>query len=312
MNIRSLVLLLCSLILCVICVIYLKISQQASGKQHKPYVVCTTNLIGDVLHTIAGDTIDLKVLMLPGVDPHSYKPIQTDLFSITQATIIFYHGLHLEARMADLFDQIKSVKKTVAVTQDIQPSQLIAVNSSGTLFDPHIWFDPNLWTIVIQTITKELCKICPQHQSLYEQNQQEYIAAIKRMYTTTKKIIDTIPTHKKILITSHDAFSYFSKAYHCAVMSLQGINTTSEAALQDMQQIINTIIARKIPTIFIESSIPARAMQAIAQAASKKNHRVAIGCELYSDSLGSPDHQAGNYIGMMEYNVHAIAQGLNR
>lgn len=311
MNIRYLSALLITLCFIVFYVLYQRIVVQSNVQKTKPYIVCTTTIIGDTITQIARDTVQIDVLMGPGVDPHVYKPIENDLLKIAQSNLVIYHGLHLEARMVDLFEHLNATKPTLAATKDIPEHLLITVNDQRTIFDPHVWFDPQLWVYVATTITQKLTQLLPVHAEVYEHNKNVFIDEIQQMYHATRQEIQQIPINKRILITSHDAFSYFGRAYDFKVVSLQGINTATEAGVNDVQDVVNVILKNKIPTIFVESSVPPRSMQAIQQRVAAQNEKVSIGQELFSDSLGDPQAQSGTYLGMLNYNVNAILQGLS-
>lgn len=311
MNINKITTILQLCILAMLFLLYQTIIKQTFTRQTKPYVVCTTTIIGDTIHQIAGNTIHLEILMGPGVDPHTYKPVENDLIKIVQADLIVYHGLHLEARMADLFKHLSSTKNTFPITQDIPCHLLISSNDDNSMFDPHVWFDPRLWIYAIQTMTHKLSQLIPEHAQLYQQNAQRFIHDLNALYASTKTELLEIPNQNRYLITSHDAFSYFAQAYDFNVVSLCGINTASEAGLCDVQNVIQTILQHKIPTIFVESSMPPRSMQAIQQGVIAHHHQVTIGKELYSDALGAPCSPANTYLDMLKYNIQAIKDGLS-
>lgn len=291
--------------------LYTRIVVQPLVQKTKPYVVCTTTILGDTIRQIAQDKIDLEILMGPGVDPHVYKPVENDLIKIAQADLIVYHGLHLEARMADLFAHLNHVKPTLSATKDIPNNLLMSVNDNHTVFDPHVWFDPMIWIYVVKTITQKLSELIPEHAASFQHHQNMYIDNMVNMYEMTFAQIQKIPANKRFLITSHDAFSYFARAYDCNVVSLQGINTATQAGVQDVQKIVTVILQHQIPTIFVESSVPPRNMMAIQERVAAQHHHVTIGEELFSDSLGTLDTPEGTYLGMMCYNCSAITKGLS-
>lgn len=302
--------LIVSAIIALSVVFYMYILQQPDRRNHKLSVTCTTTIIADAVTYIAQDKINLNLLMGPGVDPHLYKPIEQDISKIAQADIIFYNGLHLEARMTDLFEQMSSTKLTVAIYKDIPKEMLIASQEHHNYFDPHIWFDPNLWSYAIETISEVLQKHDRVHKDFYAKNTKKYLKEIQNMYQETQKLILTIPKEKRVLITAHDAFEYFAQAYHCKVVSLQGISTASEAGTKDVQELSDFIVQNKIPAIFIETSIPQRTLLAVQQNVQSKGFNVRIGQELYSDALGTKGSGQGTYIGMMKYNISTIVDDL--
>jgi manganese/zinc/iron transport system substrate-binding protein len=291
--------------------LYYKINALKKEQQNKKkIVVCTTTMLGDTIQQIVKESIEIEVLMKPGVDPHTYKAIEPDLIKIAQADAIIYHGLHLEARMADLFAHLSYQKKTYAVTECIDHKKLICADESCQLFDPHVWLNPELWLDVAQSITKIVCELVPDNAHAYIHNLDVFTDRIMQAHQANKARIESIPLDQRILITSHDAFSYFAKCYDFQVMSLQGINTASESGIADVTKIVDFIIERKVPTIFIESSIPAKTMLAIEERVKEAGHQVKIGEELYSDSLSGLNGVAKSYIDMITYNVDAIVKGL--
>lgn len=310
MKFIHLVLTLLTSFVCLLGIYFIWIIQSTSSDHYKLHVVCTTNIVADAIEHIAQDKVHLEMLMGPGVDPHLYKPIEQDITKIAQANIIFYNGLHLEARMADLFEQMSLTKITIAVCQDIPHKFLIRSEEHEEYFDPHVWFNPTLWSYAIETITKTLQTHDPDNKPFYEKNKNIYLDKIKEMYQQTKKEIESIPKERRILITGHDAFEYFAKAYNCKVMSLQGISTASEAGTKDVQNLSNFIFKHKIPAIFIETSIPPRNIQAVQQSVKAKGFDVHIGKELYSDALGTQGTEQGTYIGMINYNIETIVTEL--
>ena len=311
MKFKHLVFTLLSLLVLLLFLFWHLIIEKKQQLHSKLSVVCTTNIIADALHNIAGDHIHLDILMGPGVDPHLYKPIEQDVTKIAQADIIFYNGLHLEARMADMFNHMSKNHRTIAVTENMPSKLLIRSEEHEQFFDPHVWFDPMLWLYAIETITEKLKQHDATHAHDYENNKKQYVTAIQKMYTTTKQQIASIPQKQRILITGHDAFEYFARAYNCQVMSLQGISTASEAGTKDVQDLANFIVKHKIPAIFLETSIPPRNIQAVQQNVASKGFNLNIGDELYSDALGSLGTPEGTYLGMIQHNINVISQALS-
>ncbi len=309
MTFKNLTSLLITILLVLIGFYYILV-QKKSFVCNKPLVVCTTTIIADAIKNIATNTINLKILMGPGVDPHTYKPVEQDIIMISNAQIIFYHGLHLEACMADIFTHMSPNKITIAVTADIAKEKLIYSSEFDHYADPHVWFEPELWILAVQTITKHLQKFAPQYYDLYENNKNTYIQKILKTYDQTKNLMSKIPKAQRILITGHDAFSYFARAYDCKVISLQGISTASEAGTGDLLNLINFIVHHKIKTIFPESCMPTRSMQALIQGAQSFGCNVQLGHELFSDSLGSPGSMQESYCDMLSYNVQSLSLGL--
>ncbi len=310
MSFKKLFLCLTTILICLIGFYFILIQKDLVTSKNKPLVVCTTTIIADAIQNIAEDTIDLQILMGPGVDPHTYKPIEQNIITISNADIIFYNGLHLEARMADIFAQIKTRKKTISVTDNMPQNKLIYSSEFNHYPDPHVWFDPELWIYAVETICKNLQNLLPQYFDRYEQNKNNYIEKIHQTYQTTQDLMKKIPENQRFLITGHDAFSYFARAYNFKVISLQGISTASEAGTCDVQNLINFIVQHKIKTIFPESCIPKRNLLALIQGAKTSDWNVKLGHELFADALGSAGSAQENYCKMLTYNVEKIVQGL--
>lgn len=245
-----------------------------------------------------------------GVDPHVYKPVEHDIFHITSADIIFYNGLHLEAKLADILQQLHTNTTTIAVTKNIQCSKLLNVDTYSKIFDPHVWFDINLWMSAIKTMSQALIEKYPHHKKLYKKNTKEYLKQLKALYLQTQKIMDLIPAEKRFLITGHDAFSYFGRLYNCKVVGLQGISSESCPGAYDLQKIVQLICDHNISAIFIETSIPIKNILAIQEGVIAQGKHVKIGGELYSDALGPIGSSGETYIGMILHNVTTIAQAL--
>lgn len=284
----------------------------SSRPKMRPFIVCTTSIIADVVKNIGMDTIEVVSLMGPGVDPHLYKPVESDVIKIALADVIFYNGLHLEAKMADLFKQLAQEQTTIAVTKDIPSNQLLSVNDYGQIFDPHVWFDINLWIYSVHTINQILKEKFPHHKDFYEKNSTKYIAQLKQLLDQTQQLMQLIPVNNRVLITGHDAFSYFGRLYNCKVIGLQGISTESCPGAYDVQKIIKLICDQNIPAIFIESSIPVKNILAVQEGVAADGKQVNLGGQLYSDTLGSQNSSGATYIDMIMHNVQTITQALQQ
>ncbi len=309
MNFKTLVTLCCSIIFILGATIMYQLRLTNSSKT-KPVILCTTSIIADTVKNIAQDSAVIIALMGPGVDPHLYKPVESDVIKIASADIIFYNGLHLEAKMADLFTELAQAQTTIAVTKNIGLNKFLKVSEFDQIYDPHVWFDINLWIICVKTITQALTEKFPEHSDLYKKNSKNYSAQLKQLLKKTQKIMQKIPAEKRILITGHDAFSYFGRLYDCKVVGLQGISTESCPGAFDVQKIIELICKRNIPAIFIESSIPIKNILAVQEGVAACGKQVNVGGELYSDALGPQNSSGATYVDMILHNVQTIAPAL--
>lgn len=273
-------------------------------------IVCTTSMITDAVRIIGGKHVTVKGLMGPGVDPHLYKAREGDMHALAAADIIFYNGLHLEGKMTDVFKKMKARTKTVAIADAIARDKLREATFQE-LYDPHIWFDVQLWMQVTQLIGQTLIAADPKHKLDYETHLKAYLAELEQLNEYILAQVQHIPPAQRILVTAHDAFGYFGQAYGFQVIGLQGLSTDSEAGTQDIQNLATFIVKNRIRAIFVETSIPQRSLRAVQNAAHAAGWSVEIGPELFSDALGSPDSIAGNYIGMMHHNIDALVGALS-
>lgn len=275
-------------------------------------VVCTTSIIADAVSNVGGDRVHITTLMGPGIDPHIYRAREHDIHALAHAAIILYNGLHLEGKMADILNQLNRYTKSYAVSNAIPASYLIRSSDYATIVDPHIWFDVALWMLVVSYIRDILCSHDPDHASYYIKNAESYLADLHNTHHYILTKASTLAEQQRILITAHDAFGYFGRAYGFKVIGLQGISTESEASPKDIYTLVHCIINHNIPAIFVESSIPHRTLEAVQHALHAQNWTITIHPELYSDALGSPDSPGGTYIGMVCHNIDAIVTGLGR
>ncbi|MEX2396251.1 MAG: zinc ABC transporter substrate-binding protein [Balneolales bacterium] len=272
------------------------------------YVVATTQMIADAASIIGGDMAEVEFIMGPGVDPHLYRATPGDFRKMENANVILYNGLLLEGRLSDILEKLGD--KAHAVSSSIPDSLLISAYDFGGIYDPHIWFDISLWKYAVNDIESQLSKRAPEHEKAFQDNKNSYLAELDSLEQFIRKELDKIPDQRKILITAHDAFGYFGQAYGIQVKALQGISTVGEYGLQDVSNMVGFIIDNEIPAIFVESSVSTRSSESIIAGAEERGHEVRIGGELFSDAMGSPDSEEGNYIGMFKHNVKAIVEGL--
>lgn len=279
--------------------------------QNQISIVATTSIIADTTRTLAGPHASVTALMGPGVDPHLYKPSPGDLRTLSQATLILHNGLHLEGKMADALKKLGTRKSVVAVTDTIPRDRLRRVNDEGDIYDPHVWFDVQLWLLVAESIRAALSQIDPAHSAEYStrlQSLQEQLTSLDRW---TREQIAIIPPAQRILITAHDAFGYFGRAYGIDVKAIQGINTESEASLRTINDLVQVIVQRKVPAIFIENTISPKSIEALIAGAAAKGLKVSLGGQLFGDSLGDAGTDQEGYVGTFKHNVITIRDALS-
>jgi manganese/zinc/iron transport system substrate-binding protein len=286
------------------------IAQTYSGEY--PFTVVTTcGMVTDIVRVVAGDKAEVIGLMGEGVDPHLYKPTRNDVNRLLESDIVFYSGLMLEGRMTDTFTKVARRGKPVfAVCEAIDESYLREPPEFAGHYDPHVWMDVTAWSECVDFVAKTLGEFDPPNAALYRKNADDYRAQLAKLDEYARSVIATIPTEQRVLITAHDAFGYFSRAYDIPVKAVQGISTESEAGVNDINTLVEFIVDNKIKAIFVESSVSDKNLRAVGEGAQEKGWSIKIGGELYSDAMGAPGTYEGTYVGMIDHNATTITRAL--
>ena len=274
-------------------------------------VAATIGMIADIVTQIGGDRVEVTGLMGPGVDPHLYKASAGDVRTLSNSQIIFYNGLHLEAAMSEVLEQMDRTSETVAVTDAIPRDQLLTPPEFQGLYDPHVWFDVTMWMSAVEEVGRALAEFDPDHAEEYQARAAETLAELEALDAWVREQIETLPSERRVLVTAHDAFNYFGRAYGVEVRGLLGINTATEAGTADVQDLATFIVERGIPALFVETSIPRRTVEAVQAAVQARGVAVDIGEPLFSDAMGSAGTPEGTYVGMVRHNVRAIVEALS-
>jgi len=277
----------------------------------KVRVVTTTTMVTDLVRQVGGDKVDVQGLMGAGVDPHLYKALASDITKLQNADVIFYNGLLLEGKMQDVFAKMARTKKHVyPITEAIPQDQLLEPPEFSGHYDPHVWFDVPLWAKCVDMVVKGLSEFAPHDKDFFEQQGKAAQAKMQTLHDWAVKRANELPKEKRILITSHDAFNYFGRAYGFQVVGLQGISTVEEANMASMVKMVEFIKKNNVKAVFVESSVPQQAIRRISEDA-----RVIIGGELFSDAMGTPGqmengYDLGTYEGMIKHNLNKIVDAL--
>jgi manganese/zinc/iron transport system substrate-binding protein len=280
------------------------------GGEEKLQIVTTTGQIGDIARHVGGEFVEVTALMGPGVDPHLYVASEGDVDRLVKADVILYNGLFLEAQMADVLRQIGERKPAIPVAERIEPARLLPWANYADEYDPHVWFDVTLWMKAVEAVRDALADADGDHAATYKANADAYLKELAELDDYVKQQAATVPPEQRVLVTAHDAFHYFGRAYGFDVKGLQGISTASEAGTADVRELADFIAEHKISAIFVETSVPVRNVEALQAAVRDRGGDVAIGGQLYSDALGSPDGDAGTYVGMVRHNIDTIVKAL--
>jgi manganese/zinc/iron transport system substrate-binding protein len=281
--------------------------QLGSGKLK---TVATTGMIADLVLGIGGDHVELTQLIGAGVDPHLYKPIRDDIVQVLGSDLVFYNGLFLEGRMAELFARTSKANRNVLALADAIPVEkyMIEPGTDGT--DPHIWMDVSMWWIATHSVEKALTIELPEHAKEFQSRGDSIRKKLDALDRRGLEALSSIPSGQRVLVTSHDAFQYFGRRYGIEVQGIQGMSTASEAGLQRIPELLDLIIARSVKAVFRESSVAGKLIEALVEGAAARGYKLKVGEELYSDALGPRGSGADSYIGMMEHNFREISTAL--
>lgn len=288
-----------------------EVKKETDNKEpQKLKIVVTTNILGDMVRNIVKNKAEVTTLMGAGVDPHLYKATQNDITALMDADIIVYNGLHLEGKMGEVFERIDNEKLVLAASDGIPDSLLITSNEFQGSHDPHIWFDPTLWSMACEYITKQIAS--------QDSINTEQITVQGLSYANNMRGIDfwitqemkRLPAEKRILITAHDAFGYLGRAYEINVKGLQGLSTLSEYGLKDVTEMVDFIIANKVKSIFVETSVNEQSIKSVIEGCKEKGYELKKGNSLFSDAMGEPNGIGGTYLDMMKHNINSIIRGL--
>ena len=286
-------------------------SGQPAGTDKRLQVVCTVSMVTDIVQQIAGEHAEVSGLLNEGVDPHVYVPTTSDTSRAMKADLVFYCGLHLEGKMVDGYEsQRKKGKPYFAVTDGIPHDKILTSDLVATAHDPHVWGDVQLWMNCASEVEKRLSEVDPAHAADYAANSARLLEELKQLDTYIREVIASIPEAQRTLVTAHDAFGYFSRAYSIRVKAVQGISTDSEAGMKDVNHLVSFLVENKIPTVFVEASVNEKDLRAVIEGAQQQGSNVQIGGTLYSDSMGPKGTYEGTYIGMQDHNATLIARSL--
>lgn len=280
-------------------------------------VVCTTTIVADIVKRVGGDRVSVESLMGPGVDPHKYQPTAGDKAKLEKAHLVFFNGLHLEGKMVDTFEKNRFKYRATAVTRTMGDGDLRhAEIDGGGEHDPHVWFDVKLWSKAVGPVRDALTEIDPAGKDAYAANAAAYLAELETLDKDIREQLARVPAEKRVLVTSHDAFGYFGRAYGFEVRGLQGVSTATELGLKHRADLANELGKRKLPAVFTETSVPDDGLRSVLETVQKDhNHTVRlVGGDdaLYSDALGEPNGPGGTYAGMVRHNVKVIVEALTK
>ncbi len=283
-----------------------------AGPTEYPYrAVATTGMVADIVRHVAGDKAEVANLIGEGVDPHLYKPTRNDVVALQEADIVFYSGLLLEGKMTDVLVKLARRGKAVyAVTELLSEKDLLEPPALEGHYDPHVWMDVSAWSRAVEAVSRSLGEFDSSNAAYYTDNAKRYRAELDTLHEYTRRVIASIPEGRRVLVTAHDAFGYFGRAYGIEVRGIQGISTESEAGLEDINRLVDFLVERDVRAVFVETSVAEKNVRALLEGARSKGRTVTIGGGLFSDAMGAPGTYEGTYIGMIDHNATTIARAL--
>lgn len=283
----------------------------AADAQQRPLrVVATVSMLADAIRAVGGDRVEVTSLLGEGVDPHTYRPTRADIARLSGADLIVANGLHLEAQLDQTLKTLARSKPVVFAAEKIAPERLLADEDYKDRKDPHVWMDPKLWSAVVEAVRDALIGRDPAGRAAFEAGAKAYLAELQRIDDYAQRVLATVPAQSRVLVTAHDAFRYFGRAYGFEVEGIQGLSTESEAGLKRIEELVSMLVTKKIRAVFVESSVPERNVRALVEGARARGHQVIVGGELYSDALGAPGSYEGTLVGMLDHNVTTISRAL--
>ena len=282
----------------------------AANGAEPPKAVTTIGMIADVAANIAGECVTVDAMMGTGVDPHLYRASAGDVRSLQEADVILYSGYSLEGQLGEVLGKLGERKPTIAVSPEAVDTNRLIETDDAYGVDPHLWMDASLWRDIVPVINEAFAGIAPDCAADMKGRAGAYEEKLTALHGWIEASMASIPTEQRILVTAHDAFSYFGRAYGIEVQGVQGISTESEAGIADIREMVDIVVDRQVPAIFVESTINSRTIQAVIDAAAGRGQEVEIGGELFSDAMGDPGTAGGTYIGMLVQNTLTIVQAL--
>lgn len=273
-------------------------------------IVATIGMVADVVRNVGGEHVQVDQLCGPGVDPHLYQVQTDDVHLLGAADMVFYCGLMLEGKMTNALVQQARKKPVFAVTELIDESLLIEPQGAAGHTDPHVWNDVSAWEQTVVAVEEALSGFDPVHADDYKTNSAAYRKKLQRLHLYGIKSLQTVPEESRVLVTSHDAFSYFGRAYGLQVAGVQGLTTESEAGLQHINDLVDMLVEKNIKAVFVESTVSDKNIQALKEGAASKGHNIVIGGELFSDAMGTSGTYEATYEGMLDHNITVVTRGL--
>jgi zinc/manganese transport system substrate-binding protein len=271
-------------------------------------VVASFSILADFVRAVGGEHVHVGALVGPNGDAHVFQPSPADARMLAEARLVVINGLGLEGWLPRLVKASGTKAPTVTAAAAVAPITMDGTEGGAarTIADPHAWQDIGNAILYVAAIRDGLAAADPVHAAEYKANASRYTAELEALQAEVRAAISRIPAERRRIITTHDAFGYFGKAYGMAFIAPQGVSTESEASARDVARIIRQVRAEKIPAVFLENISDPRLMERIAKETGAR-----IGGRLFSDALSEQGGPAGTYIDMMRNNIRELGAALS-
>ena len=280
----------------------------AAGSAHaqEPLrVLATVGMVGDLAARVAGPCAQVSSLIGAGADPHLFTPRPSDLRLLRDADLVAHVGHGLEGKLAEVLARVGSLELGPLAVPDAA-----LLRGHGDAVDPHIWMDVGLWSGIVPVVAAAISARRPDCGADIANRAAAVTAELAYLDAWVRDSIATIPPTARVLVTAHDAFAYYGRAYGLEVAALQGFSTEAEASIADMAGTAQLVASRGVPAVFVETTINPRSIEALVEATARAGAKVRIGAPLYSDALGDVGTDAAGYAGMISHNTRTIAAAL--
>ena len=286
-------------------------SQAPKSESEGIKVLATTGLAADLARNVLPAAFEVEGLMGPGTDPHLYKSTEGDIRAMRAADALVYTGLQLEGKLGEVFETQRSDKAVVKLSAGLSASSLIKSNGFADGYDPHFWMNPLLWSQAAGELAEVFSKAYPEHAAEIDQKWKRYQQRLDSLDRSIRDQAASVPAHRRVIVTTHDALNYYAAHYGFEVRSLQGFSTAADFGVRDISELVDFVIERKIPAVFVENIVSSRSLDAVIQACESRGYALVLGGSFYTDALGPKGSEAENYIEMISLNTSVLVKALS-
>ena len=263
-------------------------------------VVTTFTILGDMVRNVGREHVALTTLVGPNADAHVYEPTPADARALARADVVVVNGLGFEGWI-DRLVKVSGYRGPVVVASE----GIAALTVEGNRPDPHAWQDLANGRLDVANIARALAAADPAHGDDYRRHAEAYDRELAALDRDIRGRLDAFPAHRRKVITSHDAFQYFGRAYGIDFRAPVGVSTESEPSAGEVAALVRQMRDEGIHALFVENITDPRLVEQLAPEAG-----AVIGGRLYSDSLSGPTGPAPTYLDMFRHNVGEISKAV--